>query len=751
MQTSSNQSLVRLLAASVFATGFSALLYQVAWQRLLGLFSGSDVRSVTIVTSAFLAGLGVGSLLGSQLADRLSNRAAVRAFGLCNVGIGAFAFGSRLFFYDLLFQRLHELSESTIVLLVILFISLLIPTTLMGLSLPLLSRAIVRSTDNAAGLITLMYGVNTLGAGFGTILSGWVLVGEFGYERTIYIGGALSVLVGLSAALAANWLRGESTAETQVHSLLKLRDVPSVVWGWCALVFASGFIAISLEILWFRILDVTLKSNAYTFAHLLSIYLIGDALGSLVGARWVHRIQNPRRTFLWLQGVIALYSLLILWGITLAASRGTPLQTYIEQNENKLILELTGNRLQWAVYFIVPTLMIFPSAFLIGFYYPIVQKAVQTDARVVGQRVGLVEVANIAGNSLAGILTGLVFLEFLGTSDSLRIISILGLLFMAVLMVENWGGFKSVPRFISVGLVVGLIVTALFFPSSRTLWGRLHAIGPDERTYIAEDSTGVAVIRDFGDRGYLYANGQVQGFVPYSETHVLLGILPALVHPEPRNIMIIGIGSSGTPFSAGINPVTEHILAVEIIGPEVDVLRQYDHAPSPVLEQFFSDPRFEIVVGDGRRELFLSDTLYDIIEADAIRPTSSHSGLLYSREYFQAAREHLAEGGIMAQWGATYRVGQTFKEVFPYVVDTGKVLLGSDSIIYYDPEVVWNRIQTEPEINAYITATGVDLTKIQADLAIGFSVWRHHDVRDFPDSDINTDLHPRDEYYLNNE
>ena len=118
-----------VIVSIFFISGFSALLYQVAWQRMLGLFSGSDVRSATIVIGAYLAGLGVGSLIGSFFADRLDSRQAIWAFGSCNLGIALFAFLSRLLFYDLLFSRLSTLSKLPVVEFIIVFISLLWPTT----------------------------------------------------------------------------------------------------------------------------------------------------------------------------------------------------------------------------------------------------------------------------------------------------------------------------------------------------------------------------------------------------------------------------------------------------------------------------------------------------------------------------------------------------------------------------------------------------------------------------------------------
>ena len=125
-----------------FISGFSALLYQVIWQRMLGLFAGADIRSVTIITGAYLAGLGIGSLIASLNVDKLTSRRAVMVFGACNLGIATFAFFSRFLYYDLLFQELIFLAENPWVLSVVAFVSLLFPTTLMGLSLPLLSKAL---------------------------------------------------------------------------------------------------------------------------------------------------------------------------------------------------------------------------------------------------------------------------------------------------------------------------------------------------------------------------------------------------------------------------------------------------------------------------------------------------------------------------------------------------------------------------------------------------------------------------------
>jgi predicted membrane-bound spermidine synthase len=546
-------------------------------------------------------------------------------------------------------------------LLVIVFISLLIPTALMGISLPLLSKALVRNIENAASLISLLYGVNTLGAGIGTVMSGWFLVGTLGYEGAVYLGAALSAGVGLVTLWAASqFATDDRTLDKKLAIRLEWRNIPRSVWGWCFLVFVSGFIVISLELVWFRVLDVTLRSNAYTFAHLLFFFLVGDALGSIVGARFIHRIDNPRRAFLWIQGLVVLYAVVIIWLISIAAD-AYPLSQYLEAPSVKIELVLQDNLITWFVYLFLPFIMLFPPAFLIGFYFPIVQKAVQTDAEVVGQRVGLVDVANIIGNAMGSILTGTVLLHFLGTAGSLRLLTAMGLVFVGLLILENFQQFKLGYRVASGSLALALVVTLVAFPSGNQLWAQLHGAADDELFIVAESSSGVAAIREENDVTGIYANGVHQGNIPITVVHGLLGALPSLIHPQPERVMVIGIGSAGTPYSVGVNQAIDEIVAVEIIGSEIDVLEAYSNQErGGVFDTLLNDPRYNIVVGDGRRELALSEAKFDIIEADAIRPYSSHSGLLYSREFFELAREQLADGGIMAQWNTTERAKRTF-------------------------------------------------------------------------------------------
>jgi spermidine synthase len=583
----------------------------------------------------------------------------------------------------------------------------------------------------------------------GALGTGWYLAGTYGYETTLWIGAGLSGFVGLSALLLAGQFTADDRTTAASATNFSLRGVAPEVWHWCALTFASGFMAISLELIWFRLLDVSLKSNAYTFAYLLAFFLAGDGVGTLIAIRFLKHAQRPRQLFLWIIAFVSLYSLAAVWLLTFLARTYAPFTNYVSQTEGLKNFSWSAPSETWLIYLAFPVLLMLVPTILFGFYFPMVQQGVQQDVAQVGQRVGLIKLANIFGNATGGIVTGLIFLEYWGSAGALRIIGALGLLFALLLLRENWASFGRLPRLAGAGLGLTLIAFALLFPTNQQLWADLHGAKAGDLFITAEDSTGVAAIRQTpGQPAIMFANGQSQATIPFLSLHGLLGSLPALVHPQPEKVLIIGIGSAGTPYAAGVNPATQHITAIEIIGSELDVLRAYQHLPGgEPLARFFADERYTILIGDGRRELALTDTLYDVIQADAIRPTSSHSGLLYSEEFFTAVLHQLAPGGIMAQWRATEGVEVTFTAVFPHVVNVGNfILLGSNQPIPYDAQAVLAKL-SDPVIAEYLRAGSYNPDEMRPWIEAPPYIWNAESPR--AGSPRNTDLHPRDEYYLN--
>ena len=714
---------------------------------MLGLFSGSDVRSVTVVVASYLLGLGLGNLISSRYSDRLNNRQCVRVYGLCNLGIALFAVASRFLFYDLLFLRLQYLAQSPLVMLGIVLVSLLIPTTLMGLSLPLLSKAINRGVDGAASRIGWLYGINTLGSGLGTLISGWYIVGTIGYEKTVYLGAVFSACVSLTALVLAQQFDRHNYSQhgDATSSSAPLHKQQQSIREWYLLVFLSGFAAISWEIVWFRVLDIALQSNAYTYAHLLAFVLVGNGLGSLLGSKAIPYIRHPRKVFLLIQGAVAIYSAIAIWSIALVW------QNYPNLRADEGYINL--NNIDFPVifkYLIVPAAMMILPNLLLGFYFPLVQQAIQKDGKAIAKRVGSILVANILGNVLGSLVTGLVLLDLIGTSGSIKLLCCIGLGFLMAIR-PNWIKAK-----LTTLLTIVTLIAIVAFPANNAFWAAMQSIPANDYFIAAEDSTSVAAITENKDRGKLYASGQVQANFPYLHIHGLLGSIPALLHPNPENVMIIGLGSGGTPHSIGANPATEQIKIVELLGAELTVLKEYANTPTgKPLQNLFADPRYKIVIGDGRRELALSEQKFDIIEADAIQPWRSRAGMLYSQEFFRQVQSKLKPGGFFVEWNVAAGTQQTMLSVFPYVTHVGLgpqknlwILIGSERPVKFDRQQLLSKLKLPAVVDFLENKVGLNVEEVRQDVRMAI-VQMYSQAKDGLPEKVNTDLFPRGEYYLN--
>ena len=198
---------MKLLLYAVFlASGFAALLYQVIWQRMLALFSGADVFSVTLIVAAFMGGLGVGNLVGGSIADRISRRACLTLFVAAEAAIAVFAWFSKAFYYDFLYARFGAIEMPIAVLAAVLFVSVLWPTFFMGVSLPLLARAATPSLRAAARTVASLYGWNTLGAAAGAIFTTWILLRRFDFETCLQIGAAINLSCAMLVGVLQRWL-----------------------------------------------------------------------------------------------------------------------------------------------------------------------------------------------------------------------------------------------------------------------------------------------------------------------------------------------------------------------------------------------------------------------------------------------------------------------------------------------------------------------------------------------------------------
>jgi hypothetical protein len=759
-----------LLCAVFFTSGFAALLYQTTWQRLLTFFGGSDVFSVTLVVAAFMAGLGIGSLAGGRLADRLSARGRLLAFGLAELGIALFAFASIPLLYGFLYQRLGEWPLPWPAIALVVFLALLWPTFLMGLSLPLLARAVVGRGAEVGERIGALYGWNTLGAAVGSLATVFVLVRLYGFPAAIGFG-AWANLACAGAAVALAWRKGDASEEAGVDAP-RDASVPPAAHGlgaWTAIYALSGFIALSLEILWFRVLGVAVKSNAFTFGLLLCFYLTGLGLGAVLGGLWARRTRFPVAAFFALQAGIVAYapaSLALLVAALgspdmlgplreyLAGSVGLKLNRHVPATLNYLSAPWeASNALRAAagrfleLYALLPAWLVLAPTLLMGASFAMLQRAVQTDLHVLGRRVGRLQAANIAGATAGSILTGLVFLDLLGSSGTLRLLTLLGAPFPWLLLREALPRLGGAARLGATAALTLLVVAVC--PPAGALWARLHGAAPGTVIH-HEDGTGVSVVKaDPGPppRTAVLVNGLGHSWIPYGGIHTVLGALPALLHPAPRSVAVIGLGSGDTVYAVAGRPETETVDCVEILRPQWLSLRDFaGRSGDPGVRALLADRRIRYTFTDGRAFLLRERRRFDIIEADALFPDSAYAGNLYSVEYFDLLRRRLAPGGLAVTWMATERVRDTFLKAFPHVLDFNGLLVGANDEIAFDPDVLRARLRV-PSTEEHYRRAGVDiqarLRGVLADGPVGvYAPSRPRAIR----ADLNSDLFPMDEF-----
>ncbi|MBI5816740.1 MAG: hypothetical protein HZB29_14155 [Nitrospinae bacterium] len=745
--TTRESSLLAVTYAAFALSGFSALVYQVSWQRMLGLFSGSDSVSSAIIVGSFLLGLGLGSYAASKFSDRLSNKAAFLMFAMCETLIAAFGFASKSIFYDFLFGRIVSLSGSYPIIFLIVFSLLLAPTFMMGLSLPLLSKAAVRDMESAPSRIGWLYGANTLGAGIGAFAAGFYLIGTFGYEAAIWIAGIVNLTSGFAVVtisilklVPASAGEAREVAAAETRSITK--TVPAVR-EWIFLFFLSGFIAISLEVVWLRMLGAMFHSSAYGFSLILGIFLIGDAAGIIAGAYIVGGIKTPKSLFIEIQGAVALYAVISMLSIYYLYDNDP---AFIFLNENT---RMALRPVNLAVISIMTLIVVFPPAALMGLSFPIVQSAVQNDRSLIGNRVGILQLSNIMGNACGSIGAGLVVFWLWGSPAAIKMICLLALLLMASLIYMSW--LHPVGRYIKArrALVMGgIAAAALAFPNLRDFWSVL--ITSDKGACLVEaDHTGASALcpnRSGGNT--LYTGGKSQGYLPFSSDHVFYSVMGPLIHPDPEKVLVIGLGTGAQAYTLGLNPETKIIDVVEIVNPVYGVLRK-----SVSMENgrgvglLFSDPRYNFKTGDGRRALFTSDVKYDIIQTDAIVPVEANSGMLFSREYFTQIKNKLTEDGIAIQWLPTKRSADTFISVFPNVVQIYDLMVGSKNPVSFDMAKLISAVE-QGDVRGYLEKGGVNINELLIMLKNSpVNIYDEKSRHQIPS--VNTDMFPKDEFYMN--
>lgn len=711
--------------------------------------SGVAVYSVAAITAAFMAGLCAGSYLGGAWSRHLSRKQAVRTFAILEFGLALFALVSVPLYYDVLYRQMGWLYETRARSFGAHFVSLLLPTTLMGMSLPLLVRGLAVAASEAPRMIGMLYAANTLGAAAGAFLTPWILLRFLGVDGAVLVGAAGSAFAATGALLLSFAIQeeegfphepasGGATAETSPTdpsppAPLDERAVP-FAW-WAALYAVSGFVSLSLELVWFRVLDVVAKGAAFTFGTLLGIYLLGLTGGAFAGSIRAGRIRKPLRAFIACQGLMLAATLLAHF-LLVRLPPWFPVISWIIHygtGDAGVMMNPFSVGAFGVMYVALPLALFGPATFLMGFGFPVLQRAVHRDARASGRTVGLLLAANIAGCTLGSLVTGLILLDAVGSSGTFRLLAGIGVL------VTVAGAWVARERRLY-ALAAGLVVLAAVFPHNDELWLRLIGNAERKTSFVEEDAASVtAFTRRDPSALTLWINGRTNSWVPFGSIHTVLGALPALVHRAPRDVAIIGLGSGDTAWAAGVRAETQSVTVFEIASSQPRLLARVKDLPRMAdLRSFLADPRVTIVKDDGRRRLGRDGIKYDVIEADAVYPDSGLSGYLYSIEFYELVSRSLKPGGIMCAWAPTARARTGALRAFPHAIDFGTLLLLSNEELPIEAEI-WRERLISPRSSAYFGETRLSQIGSFLDQATRLP-------RRASGGDINRDLQPKDEY-----
>jgi len=728
----------RLFFVLFLISGLTGVVFEVVSSKLLGLLMGNSIYSITTVVTAFMAGLA----LGSWYADRLVRGAKPLAvYGTLEACVGLFclAFPWLLDLAHPLLQLSYDPLKDSFYLLSLLrffvaFSLLMIPTTLMGATLPVLAAGLSRGETTLCATVGQLYAVNSLGAVLGALASSFFLLPVFGISTTLKIIALADLTIALLAHRAA---RLSETAATKDETLLVERATAagqSRRSGSSGLIILAlgfaGFAAMALEIAWTRSLILVLGSSTYAFSMILASFIAGISVGSFVATRLESVEISAGKLLVFLTMGVSVTGLLTL-----------PL---LGQLPLVLVDILVDFSQQWTILqamelFLIGVVILVPAT-LMGACFPTAIRLAGEEKEGLTRTIGRLYGANTVGNILGSFSAGMLLIPALGIQRTIWVASLIegatsAMLALLLLPDPRWTRI----RFASVALVAPISL-CLCLPgwdrlvmnsgtylyagcyarearSNQTDYRRaMHRAG---RVIFNKEgvSATVSILEDpAGDRG-LIVNGKTDASsVADMKTQRLVGHLPMLLHPDPKDALVIGLGA-GVTLSSVLGHPAKRIDLVEISPEIVEASRYFMRENRDCL----SDPRVHLTITDARNHLALSARKYDVIASEPTNPWISGVASLFTREFFQLLRDRLNPGGVVSQWVQAYSTSTedfkavigTFRSVFPFTTlwrsteGTDYILVGSNHRLLPDCEQLARRFAVS-KIRTDLVEVGVE-------------------------------------------
>lgn len=696
-----------------FFSGACALVYQITWMRLFRLVMGNTVSTSATVLTAFMAGLALGSFLAGRTTDRSAHPLRAYAWlevliGLCGLGLAP-AFAACEPVYGWLYDRFLDAPVLLGVGRFLVSASLLaLPATLMGATLPILSRFITQRLESMGRDLGRLYALNTLGAALGAALTGFLLVPGLGVQTTLWTAALTNLAIG-GAAFALARTPGAAPAPAATAPAGERGEV-AALWA----LGLTGFASMVYEVSWTRTLSMLLGSSVYAFTLMLVAFICGLGLGSMVLAGWIDRRKNLLLTLAVLELCIGLTALLVepLFGL---------LPLFVVELVNRYAGSFA--LLHLAEFLIAFGLMLLPT-FAAGGIFPAAAKLYTRHLEGVGRSVGDAYAANTLGAVLGSFAGGFLLIPILGVQTSILAATALniglGLYFL-------WRGgllVRPLPRVLAAALLllplavsrlpawdVVLLNSAPYLyagqyrdAASLTDQDLARAIRQDRRLLYAEEGMSATVtVWDLRGERFMRVNGKVIASSQGKDlrSHSLLAHLPLLLHEDPREVLLIGLGCGISLGAIERHPVAS-IDCVEL-SPEVVKATAFF---SQVNQDALADPRLRMIVGDGRNHVALSGRSYDVLISQPSNLWIAGMADLFTREFFQTCRQHLAPGGLACTWIQAYALQQedvqtivaTFKSAFPHVAmwelmpGIDYLLVGSEDPLPLDPARLEKRL-----------------------------------------------------------
>ena len=685
-----------VVRVAFFLSGGAALIYQIVWLRVLSTIFGNTTIAFSVCLTAFMAGLALGSYALGRWADGCPR--PFRLYAMLEIGIGVYGLASlallsavRQAYLALAGRTALDNPWLTVFQFCTCFLVLLVPTALMGGTLPVMIKGIVRQLTSVGAEVGWLYGVNTFGAAAGVFGAGLFLVPTVGLQASVRLAALVNLAVGLAVlrlGVQSSVERADTPEAPAGRRSTEVKSRPDSPQLSAVLIVAfglSGFAGLALEVAWGRALCLFTGSSVYAISAVLFAVLVGIGLGSLLVAWLAPRL---RLSLSWFGGGLVAAgaaTLTLVWLYNLLPGVFFHVVTKLRHSYPAV----TGaEALVILTYLLIPTV-------LSGAAFPILSRFYVHDARTLSRSVGVLYAANTVGCILGAFAAGFVLIPQLGLRATVLVCAACYVVGGAAVLLNQRG-----PTRLAGGLALPVLAAVVVvLPNwrhelmSAGLYSGRHSaeyisVAQDaaELIFYREGTTSTVSVHDIGDIRVLRVNGKPEASnEPVDrQTQATLAHLPLLLADRIDAVLVIGLGCGATAGAAALHPA-QRIDCVEIEPAVVEAAGHFEELNRDVL----SDPRCNVIVADARNYVAATHERYDAITCEPSNPWMAGVSSLFTVEHFRACRDKLADDGVICQWLHLYEMGAddvltvaaSFVKVFPDATLWGASWSGGDVVL----------------------------------------------------------------------